>query len=75
MDVKSAFLKFIKEKIFVKQHPDFENPSLPSHIFQLSKALYGWSKLWKPGMNVLVTFSSKMILKEKMLILLYLFKN
>jgi len=42
MDVKSAFLnRFIKEEVFVKQPPDFENPSCPDYVFKLSKAHYG----------------------------------
>ncbi|CAN1345666.1 Retrovirus-related Pol polyprotein from transposon TNT 1-94 [Linum perenne] len=42
MDVKSAFLNgFIKEEVFVKQPPGFENPSFPHHVYKLKKALYG----------------------------------
>ena len=42
MDVKSAFLNgFIKEEVYVKQPPGFEDPKFPNHVFKLSKALYG----------------------------------
>ena len=42
MDVKSSFLNgFIKEEVFVKQPPGFEDPKLPHHVFKLTKALYG----------------------------------
>lgn len=41
MDVKNAFLNdVIKEEVFVKQTPDFENPSCHDYVFKLSKALY-----------------------------------
>jgi len=42
MDVKSAFLNgFLKEEVFVKQPPGFENHEHPEHVFKLDKALYG----------------------------------
>jgi len=42
MDVKSAFLNgYLKEELFVIQHPDFENSEFPNHVFKLSKPLYG----------------------------------
>lgn len=42
LDVKSAFLNgFIKEDVFVKQPPGFENPSCSDYVFKLTKALYG----------------------------------
>ena len=42
MDVKSAFLNgFIKEKVYVKQPPLFEDEKFPNHVFNLKKALYG----------------------------------
>ena len=42
MDVKSAFLNGpIKEEIYVKQPPGFEDSEYPNHIYKLSKALYG----------------------------------
>ena len=42
MDVKSAFLNGdLKEEVYVKQPPGFENAELPNHVFRLNKALYG----------------------------------
>lgn len=42
MDVKSVFLNgFIKEEIFLKQPPGFENSSCPNFVYKLSKALNG----------------------------------
>ena len=42
MDVKSAFLNgFIKEEVYVKQPPRFEDSKFSNHIFKLHKALYG----------------------------------
>lgn len=42
MDVKSAFLNGkISELVFVEQHPSFEDPKNPNHVYKLSKALYG----------------------------------
>jgi hypothetical protein len=42
MDVKSAFLNGpIKEEVYVKQPPDFEDSEYPNHVYKLSKALYG----------------------------------
>jgi hypothetical protein len=42
MDVKSAFLNGpIKEEVYVEQPPGFEDSEHPSHVYKLSKALYG----------------------------------
>jgi hypothetical protein len=42
MDVKSAFLNGpIKEEVYVEQPPSFEHSEYPSHVYKLSKALYG----------------------------------
>lgn len=42
MDVKSAFLnRNLKEEVYVKQHPGFEDSELPDHVMELHKALYG----------------------------------
>jgi hypothetical protein len=42
MDVKSAFLNGpIKEEVYVEQPPSFEDSEYPSHVYKLSKALYG----------------------------------
>jgi hypothetical protein len=42
MDVKSAFLKGpLKELVYDKQPPGFEDPKFPNHVYKLDKALYG----------------------------------
>ena len=42
MDVKSAFLNGdLKEEVYVKQPPGFEDAELPNHVFRLNKTLYG----------------------------------
>jgi hypothetical protein len=42
MDVKSTFLNGpIKEEVYVKQTPGFEDDRYPDHVYKLSKALYG----------------------------------
>jgi hypothetical protein len=43
--VKSAFLNGpIKEEVYVEQPPDFEDSKYPSHVYKLSKALYGFKQ-------------------------------
>jgi hypothetical protein len=45
IDVKSAFLNgLIKEEIYVKQPPGFEDSEYPNHVYKLSKALYGFKQ-------------------------------
>jgi hypothetical protein len=40
--VKSAFLNgSIKEEVYVEQPPGFEDSEYPSHVYMLSKVLYG----------------------------------
>ena len=42
MDVKSDFLNGdLKEEVYVKQPPEFEDIELLNHVFKLNKALYG----------------------------------
>jgi hypothetical protein len=42
MNVKSAFLNGpIKEEVYVKQPPGFEDDTYLDHVYKLSKALYG----------------------------------
>src|SRR6266567_3531313 len=42
MDVKSAFLNGpLKELVYVKQPPGFEDSKFPNHVYKLEKALYG----------------------------------
>lgn len=41
MDVKSDFLnRYLKEEVYVKQPPDFEDIYQPNHVMKLDKALY-----------------------------------
>ena len=40
--MRSAFLNGpIQELIYVEQPPDFEDPTLPNHVYKLQKTLYG----------------------------------
>lgn len=42
MYIKNAFLNgYLKEEVFGKQHPGFEDVDHPNHVFKLDKALYG----------------------------------
>jgi hypothetical protein len=42
MDAKSAFLNgSLKEEVYVKQPPGFEDLNFPNHVYKLHKALYG----------------------------------
>lgn len=42
MDVKSVFLnRFLKEEVYVKQLPGFNDVGFPNHMFKLDKALNG----------------------------------
>jgi hypothetical protein len=42
MDVKNVFLNGpIKEEVYVKQPPGFEDKEYPNHVYKLHKALYG----------------------------------
>ena len=42
MDVKSVFLNStIKEEVYVKQFPGFEDYEYSNHVFKLNKTLYG----------------------------------
>jgi len=76
MDVKSAFLNgFIKEEVFVKQPPGFENSSCPYYVYKLSKTLYGLKQAPKAWYERLSTFCSITIFKEEKLIQLFLYKD
>jgi hypothetical protein len=45
MDVKSAFLNGpLNELVYVRQHPGFEDPKFPNHVYKLNKVLYGLKK-------------------------------
>jgi hypothetical protein len=42
MDIKSTFLNGpIKQEVYVKQPPDFEDEEYPNHLYKLHKTLYG----------------------------------
>jgi len=42
MDVKSSFLNgYIEMEVYAKQPPDFEDHTLPDHVFKLKKSMYG----------------------------------
>ena len=55
MDVKSVFLNgYLKEEMFVKKPPGFEDAQLPNHVFKLNKALYGLkqaSRAWYESLS------------------------
>jgi hypothetical protein len=52
MDVKSAFLNgFIKEKVYVRQPPGFEDTLHHDHVYLLKKALYGLKQSPQHGMT------------------------
>ena len=45
MGVKTAFLNGpLKELVYAKQPPGFEDPHFPNHVYKLNKALYGLKK-------------------------------
>ena len=57
MDVKSAFLNgFIKEEVYVKQPPDFENPKFPNRVYKFQKTLYGLKQAPRAWYDRLKTF-------------------
>jgi len=53
MDVQSAFLNgFIKEEVYVKQPPCFENNTMSNHVFKLNKVMYHLKQTPRPSMSV-----------------------
>jgi hypothetical protein len=57
MDVKSAFLNgVIKEEIYVRQPPGFENPKYPDRVYKLSNALYRLKQVLRSWYARLKTF-------------------
>jgi len=60
MDIKSAFLNgYIKEEVYVKQPPCFEDPIHKDYIFKLSKALYGLKQAPRAWYETLSNFLIK----------------
>jgi hypothetical protein len=65
MDVKSAFLHGpVKEEVYVEQPPGFENSDYPTHVYKLSKVLYGIKQAPRAWF-VLVTCFWMMWIKNK----------
>ena len=60
MDVKSAFMNGdLKEEVFVKQPPGFDDAELPNHVFRLNKALYGLKQAPRAWYERLSKFSAE----------------
>ncbi|GJV03490.1 retrovirus-related pol polyprotein from transposon TNT 1-94 [Tanacetum coccineum] len=57
IDVKSAFLNDkLKEEVYVKQPPGFENSEFPDYVCKLDKALYGLKQAPRAWYETLSTF-------------------
>ncbi|GJZ88240.1 retrovirus-related pol polyprotein from transposon TNT 1-94 [Tanacetum coccineum] len=57
IDVKSAFLNGkLKEKVYVKQPPDFKSSEFPGYVCKLDKALYGLKQAPMAWHKTLSTF-------------------
>jgi len=60
MDVKSAFLTgVIKEEVFVKQSPSFQDLKHPDHVYKLKKSLSGFKQAPKAWYDRLSNFVIK----------------
>jgi len=57
MDVKSAFLNgYLKEEVYVKQPPGFEDLEHPEYVYKLDKTLYGLKQTPRAWYDQLSTF-------------------
>ena len=57
MDVKSAFLnEFLKEKVFVEQPKEFQDPHFLDHVLRMKKALYGLKQAQRAWYDRLTTY-------------------
>jgi hypothetical protein len=71
MDVKSAFLNGpIKEEVYVEQPPDFEDSEYHTHVYKLSRVLYGLKQASRAWYECLRDFLSLMASKLVKLALL-----
>jgi hypothetical protein len=60
MDVKSAFLNgHIKEEVYVKQPPGFEDQEYPNHVYKFHKALYVLKQVLRAWYDCLRDFLSQ----------------
>ena len=57
MDVKSAFLNgFLKEKVFVEQPKEFQDPHFLDHVLRMKKALYRLKQAQRAWYDRLTTY-------------------
>jgi hypothetical protein len=60
IDVKSAFLNgHIKEEVYVKQPPGFEDQEYPNHVYKFHKALYVLKQVLRVWYDCLRDFLSQ----------------
>lgn len=62
IDIKSAFLNgYLKEEMYVKQSPDFEDAHYPNYVLKLDKDIYGLEQ----ALRAWYEKSSKLLLKNR----------